>query len=114
MEYELETMGLWMQEKGHTTTNAQTFTPPASSFLTSAHTHFWRSLLFWQEWCECKELGARNDMHAKAAMYAHLAKDKANVSSLIIVIVYSTHRLRAHMRLLRQFLRVVQQIVLLS
>ena len=64
--------------------------------------------------CECKELGARNDLHAKAAMYAHLAKDKANVSSLIIVIVYSTHRLRAHMRLLRQFLRVVQQILLLS
>ena len=57
-------------------TNGQTFTPPASSFLTSAHTHFWRSLLFCQEWCECKELGARNDLHAKAAMYAHLAKDK--------------------------------------
>ena len=95
-------------------TNGQTFAPPASSFLTSAHTHFLRSLLFGQEWCECKELGARNDLHAKSAMYAHLAKDKANVSSLIIVIVYSTHRLRAHMRLLRQFLRVVQQILLLS
>ena len=58
----------------------------------------WASLhlLFWQEWCECKELGARNDLHAKAAMYAHLAKDKANVSSLIIVIVLHSSLARTY------------------
>ena len=47
----------------------------------------WASLhlLFWQEWCECKELGARDELHAKAATYSHMAKEKRQVSILIIV-----------------------------
>ena len=89
--------------EGDTTNSAQTLTPPFSTFLTSAHAHFWRSL-------------------GSEQTHPHVVSTNPDLSSTpreglpeaSIVIVYSTRRLCTHMILLMQFLHVVQQIVRLS
>ena len=83
-------------------TNAQTFTPPASSFLTSAHTHFWRSLR--SEQTHLHVVSTHPDLSSTPR------EGLPEASTSIDSIATASAANIPHM----QFLRVVQQIVRLS